>query len=186
MPVRAEPTAIPGCTLVHLDRHADARGDFVKGFAASAYAAMGCDPTVAEVYWSTSRRATIRGMHFQVPPHAHAKTVCVVRGSVHDVVIDLRVASPAFRRHVTVPLNAARPAALHVPLGCAHGFQALEDDTLVAYLVGTEHDPGADTGVRWDSIGVDWPLPDPIVSERDAAFVALDDFASPFTGPVPA
>lgn len=182
--MQAEPTAIPGCTLMQLDRHHDERGDFVKAFHRSTYRAAGLDPHIAEFYWSTSRRGVIRGLHFQVPPHAHAKTVAILRGEIHDVVLDLRIQSPAFGQHVAFRLGEDAPGAVHVPLGCAHGFQALTDDALVAYLVGTEHHPGCDTGVRWDSAGIDWPLPDPVVSERDRALPAFAAFTSPFTATV--
>lgn len=176
----AEPTAIPGCVHLRLDRLEDARGDFVKVLRAGAYTGLGLDPTVAEVYWSTSRRGVVRGLHFQLPPHDHAKTVTVIRGAVYDVVVDLRVGSPAYGQAVTVALTAADPVALHVPTGCAHGFQAVSDEAVVAYLVGTEHAPEHDTGIRWDSVEAGWPIADPMVSERDAAFPALAGFASPF------
>jgi dTDP-4-dehydrorhamnose 3,5-epimerase len=178
--VRAEPSAIPGCVHVRLDRHEDARGDFVKVLRRDTYESLGLDPTVAELYWSTSHRGVVRGMHFQLPPHDHAKTVTVIRGCIHDVVVDLRVGSPAFGRSVAFTLDAAEPSAVHVPKGCAHGFQAVADESVVAYLVGTEHAPDHDTGVRWDTVGADWPLPDPVVSERDARFPRLAEFDSPF------
>jgi dTDP-4-dehydrorhamnose 3,5-epimerase len=178
--VDAEPTAIPGCTRLRLVRHEDARGDFVKILRRDEYAAAGLDPTVAELYWSTSRRGVVRGLHFQSPPHEHAKTVSVLRGAAHDVVVDLRAGSPAYGEVVVLELRGEEPSAVHVPAGCAHGFQALTDDTVVAYLVGTEHAPSHDHGIRWDSVGVDWPIADAIVSERDAAFPTFADFVSPF------
>jgi dTDP-4-dehydrorhamnose 3,5-epimerase len=179
--VHAEQTGIPGATLLRLGHHVDARGDFVKAFQRSVYEGEGLDPTLAEVYWSTSHRGVIRGLHLQVPPFEHAKTVTVIRGTVHDVVVDLRVGSPSFREHVAVTLTSDEPAALHIPAGCAHGFQVTSLEATVVYLVGTEHAPEQDTGVRWDSAGIDWPLPDPTVSDRDAALPALDQIRSPFT-----
>jgi dTDP-4-dehydrorhamnose 3,5-epimerase len=178
--VKAEPTAIPGCQLVRLDRPTDARGDFVKLFGREVYEAQGMDSNIAEVYWSTSGRGVVRGLHFQTPPHAHAKTVTVVRGAIVDVVVDLRVGSPMFGQHLTFELSGAEPAAVHIPLGCAHGFQAVSDEAIVEYLVGTEHAPDHDTGVRWDSAGIEWPVGDPIVSERDRGFPTLATFESPF------
>jgi dTDP-4-dehydrorhamnose 3,5-epimerase len=168
---------------VHLRRHEDERGEFVKAFQRDLYASLGLDPTVAELYWSTSTHGVIRGLHFQTPPHEHAKTVTVVRGEIQDAVVDLRVGSPTEGRHVTVPLAADPPRAVHVPVGCAHGFQVTSADATVAYLVGSEHAPDHDAGVRWDSAGIAWTIPDPTVSPRDAAFPAVADFASPFTFP---
>jgi dTDP-4-dehydrorhamnose 3,5-epimerase len=178
--VRPEPTWVPGCVVLHLDRHEDERGDFVKAFRRAASVELRLDPTVAELYWSTSVRGVVRGLHFQLPPHEHAKTVTVVQGAVHDVVVDLRVGSPAFGRPLELQLSAAEPAALHVPAGCAHGFQSLEDGTIVAYLVGSEHAPDHDAGVRWDSVDATWPLSDVVVSERDRSFPTLAAFDSPF------
>jgi dTDP-4-dehydrorhamnose 3,5-epimerase len=179
--VRAEPTAIPGATVLRLDRHVDARGDFVKVFQRSVYETNGLDPTLAEVYWSTSGHGVIRGLHLQLPPSEHAKTVTVIRGAIHDVVVDLRVGSPTFHEHVAITLSDAEPCALQVPVGCAHGFQVTSsEDAVVAYLVATEHDPERDTGVRWDSAGIEWPVADPIVSARDAALPALHELDAPF------
>jgi dTDP-4-dehydrorhamnose 3,5-epimerase len=173
-------TAIPGCVLLPLSRHEDERGDFVKVFRRDAFAGLGLDPAVAEVYWSTSRHGVVRGLHFQSPPHEHAKTVTVLRGEVHDVVVDLRVGSPAYGRALQLALAGDDPSALHLPPGCAHGFQVVSDDALVAYLVGTQHAPSHDEGIRWDSVGADWPVADAIVSARDAAFPTLAEFPSPF------
>jgi dTDP-4-dehydrorhamnose 3,5-epimerase len=125
----------------------------------------------------------VRGLHFQTPPRDHAKTVNVIRGAIHDVVVDLRLGSPAYGRPATFALGAGEPAALHVPRGCAHGFQALSDDTVVAYMVGSEHAPEHDSGIRWDSVAADWPIAEPVVSERDAAFPPLSEFESPFRFP---
>jgi dTDP-4-dehydrorhamnose 3,5-epimerase len=178
--VRAEDTSIPGCTLLHLDRHEDERGDFVKALQRDTYEQLGLDPSVAELFWSTSRRGVVRGLHFQTPPHAHAKTVTVVRGEVLDVVVDLRVGSPTYGRHCSWSLSDRAPAAVHIPVGCAHGFAVTSAEAIVLYLVGTEHSPEHDEGVRWDSVGADWPTTDPIISARDAGFPALADFDSPF------
>jgi dTDP-4-dehydrorhamnose 3,5-epimerase len=178
--VKTEPTSIPGCRLIHLNRATDTRGDFVKLFQREVYEAAGMDPTIAEVYWSTSVRGVVRGLHFQTPPHAHAKTVTVVRGEVVDVVVDLRVGSPTFGEHESFDLSGTAPTAVHIPLGCAHGFQVTSDEAIVAYLVGTEHAPDHDTGVRWNSVGIDWPLAAPIVSARDSGFPTLAEFESPF------
>lgn len=181
--MRAEPSGIPGCVLVRLERHEDRRGDFLKVLQRDVFAELGLDPTVAEVYWSTSHRGVVRGLHFQTPPSDHAKTVNVIRGAIHDVVVDLRVGSPAYGQPMTVTLAADVPGALHVPRGCAHGFQALSDDTVVAYMVGSEHAPGHDTGIRWDSVAAHWPIVETVVSERDAAFPGLAEFESPFRFP---
>ena len=180
-----EETLIPGCAVLSLFSHGDERGDFVKVFQRSAARTAGDDPDIAEIFWSRSARGVIRGLHFQTPPHAHAKLVTVIAGDVLDVVVDLRIGSPTFGRAVTIDLAGTRPAAVVVPPGCAHGFQALTDGTIVAYATSTEHVPDADAGIRWDSVGAQWPIASPIVSARDSGFPARADFESPFTFSAP-
>jgi dTDP-4-dehydrorhamnose 3,5-epimerase len=178
--MQAESTSIAGCARIRLGWNEDARGSFVKVYQRSAVAAMGFAELVAEFYYSRSSAGVIRGLHFQRPPHDHAKTVTCVAGSIFDVVVDLRVGSPTYAQNTTFSLDAAAPSAIYVPAGCAHGFQALSDDALVGYLVSTEHEPSHDTGIRWDSAGIDWPLPNPVVSSRDRALPRLADLNSPF------
>lgn len=175
-------TTIPGLHARPLQRACDNRGEFLKLYQHSVVASLGegLDPDVAEVFVSVSRRGVLRGLHFQVPPHDHTKTVVCLAGRAFDAVVDLRAGSPAFGRSTTFDLDAARPVALHVPRGCAHGFQALADGTVMAYLVSSEHAPAHDRGIRWDGAGITWPLPDPVVSDRDASFPTLDEFDSPF------
>jgi dTDP-4-dehydrorhamnose 3,5-epimerase len=184
--VRAEPSGITGCALLHLFRAGDARGTFLKLFERSTFAELGLDPEVVEVFCSTSHLGVVRGLHFQLPPHAHAKTVVPLAGAIHDVVVDLRVDAPTYGEHAAFELSADAGTALHVPVGCAHGFQALTQDAIVAYLVSTEHAPEHDTGIHWDSAGIRWPLPPAMVSERDAALPHLGEFDSPFRMPAPA
>ena len=182
----AETTAIPGCLIVPLFHHADARGDFVKVYQASAQSASDAandDDTgaIAELFWSRSARGVVRGLHFQVPPHAHQKLVTVISGTALDVVVDLRVGSPTRGEHVTITLDATTPVGVQVPIGCAHGFQSTADDTVILYATSTEHAPASDHGIRWDSIGVQWPIAAAQLSPRDTEFPALEDFDSPFT-----
>lgn len=171
---------VPGVVYAPLPRHEDGRGWFVKAFQASRIEAAGGEGRVREVYLSSSQRGALRGMHFQVPPHDHAKTVVCLSGAVVDVVVDLRAGSPAEGRAVRFRLDGAAPGQLHLPPGIAHGFQALVDDTIVAYVVSTEHAPEHDRGIRWDSVGVTWPLPPTAISGRDRGFPPLDRFRSPF------
>lgn len=177
--MHVEPSAIPGCARLDLFRAEDDRGGFVKLFERSTFAAAGLDPDVAEAFCSTSRRGVVRGLHFQLPPADHAKTVTVLSGRVLDVVVDLRTDSPTYGRHARFDLDEAG-AGVHIPVGCAHGFQALTDEATMVYLVSTEHSPEHDTGVRWDSAGIEWPLPPTVISDRDRALPPLAEFDSPF------
>lgn len=171
--------------MLQLERHDDERGDFVKLYQRSVFEDLGFEDAIAEAFVSTSTRGVVRGLHFQLPPADHAKTIVCLRGSVFDVVVDLRVGSPTFGSHDVFELDERRPAALHIPNGCAHGFQATSDGALMLYLTSTEHDPGRDTGIRWDSVGVDWPRTEPTVSPRDRALPPLEGFISPFRYPSP-
>ena len=175
-----ESCAIPGCSIIRLAHHTDARGEFVKVFQAEAARAAGDNPTIAELFWSRSRRGTVRGLHFQIPPHAHHKLVTIISGAALDVVMDLRTGSPAFGLPVTIELDAADPHAVSIPPGCAHGFQSTTDNTTLLYATSTEHAPDTDHGIRWDTIGVTWPVTECFVSDRDAALPSLVDFVSPF------
>lgn len=165
---------LPGVDLVDLTRHHDGRGWFLKLFEADGIAAAGGDAHVAEVFLSESHRGVVRGLHFQSPPHDHAKTVICVAGRIFDVVVDLRQKSPTESQTAQFHLDANAPARLHVPTGLAHGFQALVDGTIVAYVTSTGHAPLHDEGIRWDSVGVDWPLAPTVISERDRLFPPLD------------
>ena len=176
----SEPTDIPGCTVVALVQHADDRGEFVKVYQASVARAAGKNFTVAELIWSRSRRGAVRGLHFQIPPHAHSKLVTIISGTALDVVVDLRVGSPTFGQHRAITFDAAEPSAVFIPEGCAHGFQAGSDDVTIAYATSTEHAPDADRGIRWDSIGLKWPIAEAVTSKRDAELPALAEFDSPF------
>ena len=172
--------------MLALARHRDDRGELVKIFQASVLRQANTDLEIAELFWSRSRRGVVRGLHFQVAPHAHTKLVSIVAGRAIDAVVDLRTDTPTYGTHVTIDLDADAPVAVVVPVGCAHGFQALDDDTVVVYATSTEHAPDADRGIRWDSAGIAWPAAAAAVSSRDAAFPALEAFASPFTGSAPA
>lgn len=133
-----------------------------------------------EVFWSRSHKGVLRGMHVQIPPRSGRKIVFVASGHVRDFVVDLRVGSPWFGRLRETQLTEDSGALL-IPAGCAHGFEALTDDVTMVYLQEGAYHPSADTGVRWDSVGIVPQTPDPRVSERDQSLPAFYDFVSPFT-----
>lgn len=173
-------SGIPGCGVIALDRRGDDRGDFCKLFQQSKWQALGLSWQVREQYVSTSHEGVMRGMHFQLPPYEHHKAVSCLRGSAQDVVLDLRVQSPTFGRFAVFELRAEEPVIVVVPRGCAHGFYARADFTVMSYWVETEHAPAYDAGVRWDSFGHAWPTSAPLLSPRDLALPELSTFRSPF------
>ena len=173
---------LPGAYYVPLSRFEDARGAFVKTHAVSALARLGLRFELREEFHSVSHADVIRGMHFQRPPHDHDKIVYCPQGRALDVLLDLRRGA-GFGRAIGVTLDAEEPAMVFVPRGVAHGFKALEDNTLMVYKTSTEHSPSHDAGIRWNSFGFDWKLAAgvvPVLSERDRAHAALKDFDSPF------
>ena len=158
----------------------DKRGDFVKTYHREILYDLGLDFTPAEEFLSTSRRGVLRGMHFQLPPHEHSKLVYCVRGSVLDVLLDLRKGSGSYGQFVAVELSHVNRRMFFIPAGVAHGFVALEDDSVMIYKTSTVHAPIHDAGIRWDSFGFAWPGRDFIISDRDTSFPPLAGYVSPF------
>jgi len=175
-----EQLPLAGAYLITLPSSQDARGTFVKTFHEISLAAAGIQFTLRESYFSFSHKDVIRGMHFQLPPHHHAKVVFCPQGAILDVIVDLRKASPTYGQHYATELSADNHKAYYIPEGFAHGFKALTDNAMTYYLVSTEYSGPHDTGVRYDSIGFDWGVVNPIVSARDLSFGTLGDFKSPF------
>lgn len=163
-------TAIAGVLVIDAERFEDERGFFARSFCAAEFAARGLDTRVSQCSVSYNRRrATLRGMHFQTAPYAENKLVRCTAGAIYDVALDLRPASPTFLRWAAVELTATNRQALYIPQGCAHGFQALAADSELLYQISVPYHPGSSRGVRWNdpALAIDWPLPDPIVSDRD-------------------
>ncbi len=171
---------LPGVRLLRPIIRRDPRGVFVKTIHREFFAAHGIPSDFAEQYYSVSERDVVRGMHFQLPPCDHYKLVTCIEGVIRDVVLDLRRESPKYGCHAAVELSGERGDCLFIPTGLAHGFAVHQAQALVLYNVSTVYSPPHDTGIRWDSVGVDWGVAQPVVSERDAALAPLADFDSPF------
>lgn len=151
-------------------RHGDERGWFARAWCAREMAEAGLDARLSQVNLSrTARRGTVRGLHLQRRPHAETKLVQVVQGAILDVAVDVREGSPTRLRHVARELSADDGLALYVPMGFAHGFQALTDDVVILYTVSDHHAPDLEVGYAHDdpAIGIDWPLPVTVISEKD-------------------
>jgi dTDP-4-dehydrorhamnose 3,5-epimerase len=158
----------------------DHRGFFVKTFHDLTFARQGVQFTLKEEFYSVSTRDVLRGMHFQIPPHDHAKMVTCFRGRVLDVLLDLRRSHPTYGKTWSTELSEDNHAVLYIPSGVAHGFLVLSEEALVHYKTSSVHQPASDKGIRWDSFGHAWPVKDPILSERDKKFPGLAEFQSPF------
>ncbi|HEX3919163.1 MAG TPA: dTDP-4-dehydrorhamnose 3,5-epimerase [Caulobacteraceae bacterium] len=172
--------------LIHPRRISDARGWFAEVFSARRYAELGIDVAFVQDNHSHSAAAgVVRGLHFQVPPHAQAKLVRCLAGRMFDVAVDIRAGSPTFGRWVAHELSAENGLQLFVPAGFAHGFMTLEPGTEVDYKVSDFYAPACERGVLWNdpALGIPWPSPQvgaPALSARDAALPCLAELASPF------
>ncbi len=163
-------TAVCGVYLVELEPRVDERGSFARTFCLREFAACGLQSEPVQANLSHNvKRGTLRGMHYQEEPFAEAKLVQCLRGTVYDVAIDLRPGSETYLSWVAVELEARGGTLLYIPAGCAHGFQTLEDDAALYYLMFNYYEPGYARGVRWDdpAFGIKWPLADPIIAEKD-------------------
>lgn len=173
------PLSIPGVYEIQPKVFEDARGLFVKIFQASDFEKAGLDSVFAEEFYSVSKPNVIRGMHFQLPPHAHSKLVYCTEYKVLDVVLDLRKGD-SYGKVLTLELDAEKRNMLYIPVGCAHGFLSYDKQATMVYHVSCEHHPEYDVGVLWNSFGYEWGCDNPVVSIRDAHFDAFNQFVSPF------
>ena len=175
-------TALRGAFLIEPEPRADERGFFARTWSAAEFESRALNTNVAECSVSfNARKGTLRGMHYQVAPFAETKIVRCTRGSMYDVIIDLRPESPTFTRHFGAVLTADNRKAMYIPTGFAHGFQTLEDDTEALYQISEFYSPEHSRGVRWDdpAFGIAWPPDERMLSERDLGY---PDFRRP---PVP-
>lgn len=172
--------------LIKTTRFGDDRGWFEETFVARRWAEAGVNCEFVQDNQSFSASAgTIRGIHFQSPPHAQAKLVRCIRGRIKDYAIDLRSGSPTYGAHVAAELSAENGDQLFIPVGFGHAFVTIEPNTEVAYKVSSYYSPECDGGIRWDCprIGISWPLPKsgPVVSKKDERLPSLEIFKSPFS-----
>ncbi len=182
--IRVITTSIQGLYILETTRIKDSRGDFVKIFSSSVFLKNSLGTNFKESYYSFSKKHVIRGMHFQLPPHEHAKLVYVPNGSIIDVVLDLRIDSPTYGKFEQIRLNEKNGTALYISEGLAHGFQSLEENSCVTYLQTSSYEPKSDSGIKFDSFGMEWATESPIISERDKSFVSFNEFISPFKNKV--
>jgi dTDP-4-dehydrorhamnose 3,5-epimerase len=183
-----ERLAIEGLVLITPRRFGDDRGFFSEVFnQRNLEDATGFGKTFVQDNHSWSVDVgVVRGLHFQLPPHAQDKLVRVSRGRIVDVVVDVRRGSPTYGQHIAVELSAENWAQLLIPAGFAHGFMTLEPDTEVQYKVTDYYDPASDSGIRWNDpdVGINWPSVSSVsVSPKDAQLPFFRDFATPFSWP---
>ena len=166
-------TDLRGAFVVESEPVSDERGWFARTYCRSEFEEHAIDfvPVQASVSYN-ARGGTLRGMHYQDEPFAEAKLVRCTKGSLYDVIVDLRPEEPTFRKWFAVELTGGNRRALFIPRGVAHGFQTLEDGTEVSYQIAPEYSADHARGVRWDdpAFGIEWPLPVAVISERDRTY----------------
>jgi len=175
MPFEFTPLAIPEVVAITPKVFADERGAFVEIFKATDFAAAGITAQWQQINCSISQKHVLRGMHYQLQPHAQGKLITVLRGKIFDVVIDIRKSSPSFGKWASIELDAKKRQMLWVPVGFAHGFCALSDITEVMYACTSEYAPESERGIMWNdpALGITWPTDKPILSPKDTKYPPL-------------
>ena len=179
MPFTFTDGKIPGLIIVEPRVFPDDRGFFFESHKQSDFVESGIPGPFVQDNHSRSSKGVLRGLHFQHAPHTQGKLVRVTRGRLWDVAVDIRKGSPTFGKWQAVELTEENRLMFYIAPGFAHGFVALEDGTELQYKCTAEYNAGADAGIRWDDpdIGIDWPIKDVLVSEKDAVLPYLKDLA---------
>ena len=168
---------LAGAMLIDLEQHGDERGFFARLFCAREFAAHRLSTQWVQISTSMSvPRYTLRGMHFQLPPHAETKLVRCLVGALYDVIVDLRSDSATYGQSFGAELSAANRTMMYVPKGFAHGFLTLTENTEILYFMDEFHAPDSARGLRWNdlALGIVWPASPVLVSERDATYPGFD------------
>lgn len=175
-------TPIQGLLIIQPKIFSDDRGYFFESFRLSILEERGINLRFVQDNESMSNRGVLRGLHLQAPPKAQAKLLRVVQGSIYDVAVDLRKDSPTYGQYFGIDLTAENKSMLFIPEGFGHGFCCLENQTIVQYKCSDYYAPDHEIGVKWNdaTIGIDWPIKDPFLSNKDTKHPALADFTSPF------
>ena len=171
-------TKLKEAYIIEPEKLEDERGFFARTWCRREFSERGLNPRLAQCSISfNSKRGTLRGMHYQLPPHEEVKLVRCTRGGIYDVIIDLRPYSPTFKQWFSAELTANNRRMVYVPEAFAHGFQTLSDETEVAYYISEFYAPEYARGIRWNdpAFGVQWPLEARIISQKDQSYA---DFRS--------
>ena len=173
-------TLLEGCFEINPITFLDQRGTFTKIFHKKEFKRLGLNSDWKEDYYTYSKKDVIRGMHVQLPPSDHFKLVYCLYGEVLDVLLDFRSSSPSFGKTHSLKLSSKIKKGIYISKGIAHGFLSLTEKSLLTYKVSSAHSPNHDTGVSWNSFGFEWPVKNPIISDRDKTLEELKNFNSPF------
>jgi len=170
-------TPLSGAYVIEIEKHEDERGFFARSWCAREFAAKGLDPHLVQCNVSfNKRKGTLRGLHYQIFPHGEVKLVRCTKGSLYDVIVDLRKDSPTFLKWFAVELTAGNHKMLYVPRRFAHGFQTLEHDTEIFYQMSEFYEPTASKGIRWNDprLGINWPDVGRVMSQKDQVYPNIE------------
>lgn len=175
-------TEIEGLLILKPKIFHDERGGFFESYNQTVFEKIGIPDTFVQDNQSFSKKGVIRGLHFQKPPFAQAKLVRVIRGAVLDVAVDLRKNSPTYGQHHAVLLSGENNLQFFIPVGFAHGFVALEDDTIFTYKCSNFYNKDSEGSIRYDdpTLAIDWQVENPIVNEKDLQGESFNDFITMF------
>ncbi len=174
--------SLAGAFLIEPEPHRDERGFFARSWCRQAFASQGLNSELVQCNISFNRhKGLIRGMHYQIAPHAEIKLVRCTQGAIYDVIVDLRSHSPSFKQWIALELTQENHQMLYIPEGFAHGFQTLTEQSEVFYQMSSDYHPESARGLRWNdpAVGIVWPLSDPLLSERDRAIADWSEPAHP-------
>lgn len=182
MPIQLESCPIEGLFIVHHQVHKDERGYFYEAYNEAEFKFAGIEKTFIQDNQALSGKHILRGLHFQIPPHAQAKLVRVVKGAVYDVAVDLRLNSKTYGQHFGVELSEENLLSFYVPEGFAHGYLTLSDDTIFAYKCSDIYNKDCEEGIAWDDpiLNIDWHCKEPLLSMKDQKNMLFKEFKSPF------
>lgn len=177
MAFEIEKLAIPDVLKITPEVHGDERGFFVEVFKGSEFNQQGIAAQWQQFNHSRSAQNVLRGLHYQLPPHAQAKLVTVLEGEIFDVAVDLRKDSDTFGQWAGVTLKAEEHTAVYVPRGCAHGFVVLSASADILYYCDGEYAPEAERGIIWNDadLQIEWPIENPILSDKDKQYPSFKD-----------
>lgn len=170
-------TPLPGAYVITLEKRSDERGFFARAFCEREFGALGLSTRMVQMNNSlSSKKGTLRGMHYQLAPRAETKVVRCILGGLHDMILDLRRESPTFGKSFGIDLTAENRTLLYVPKGFAHGFVTLQDDTEALYLVDEFYSPEHERGIRWNDpkFSLTWPIRPSVMSAKDGAYPDFD------------
>ena len=169
-----------GAKLIETPKFEDKRGYFYKTYNYEEFKKISMNFIPKEQFFSVSNKNVLRGMHFQTKEYAHAKLVSCLTGKVLDVIVDLRINSEYYKNVISIELDSKNPYSLYVPIGFAHGFVRLQDNTLMQYLTSKVYNQSFDEGVHWKSINFKWPNEEYLVSKRDKNHPYIEDLKCEF------